>query len=69
MLQGLRRRGLIAPRRVAGVYDVTAKCPKCGRDHITQMSAIPDVKPRIYCPEHERLRNHRAFEAYEVGRI
>jgi len=69
MLQGLRRRGLISPRRVAGLYDVTAKCPKCGRDHVIQMTAIPDVKPRVYCPEHEKLRLRSQCEYYEVGRL
>jgi DNA-directed RNA polymerase subunit RPC12/RpoP len=69
MLQKLRDRSRITPRRVAGLYDVTAKCPKCGRDHITQMTAIPDVKPRVYCPEHEGLRRHSEYEDYEVGRV
>ena len=69
MLQGLRRRGLISPRRVAGMYDVTAKCPKCGRDHVIQMTAIPDVKPRVYCPDHEYLRRHSEYEGYAAGSV
>ena len=69
MLQKQRDRSRITPRRVAGMYDVTAKCPKCGRDHVIQMTAIPDVKPRVYCPDHEYLRRHSEYEGYAVGSV
>ena len=49
-------------------YWVEAKCPKCGMLHRTPVEIVPNVLPRLYCPQHEVYRTKSEYYSeYRVG--
>ena len=44
-------------RKYGDKFAVLCKCPKCGVLHLRTMSGNPPmVMPRVFCPDHVRLR-------------
>lgn len=54
------------PRREMEVV-VKCKCPTCGIYHDVEMTAQPNIMPRVYCKDHEYLRYKPEGAIYGIG--